>query len=44
MGVEYYIKKVYNSKYVSSLDVNVQSSYTDIWIIYLINLRSKKII
>ena len=30
MDVEYYIKKVYNSKYVSSLDVNVQSSYTDI--------------
>ena len=35
------MKKVYNSKYVSSLDVNVQNTFTEIWTTDLINPRSK---
>ena len=35
------IKNNYNRKYVSSLDVNVQNTFTEIWTTRLINLCSE---
>ena len=40
MGVELY-KYTYNSKFVSSLDVNVQNTFIELRTTYLINIRSK---